>query len=103
MQKRSKNLPTDSYFYLARHLAKCMMIFNSHVGPVRMIMTSTQNIPNSQVYSSDESESKSINADKSLSHICYKDEIKPKELFSMHVIQVISNTKVFTQVSIQTK
>ena len=35
---RPKHEPTDSYFYLARQLAKCMMrasALNSHVYPVR--------------------------------------------------------------------
>ena len=34
--KRSKHVPTYSYFYLARHLAKCMMIFNMRVGLVKI-------------------------------------------------------------------
>ena len=45
--KRSKYVPTDSYFYLERQLDKFMMRLNSHVVPVRTQMTSTQNIPNS--------------------------------------------------------
>ena len=28
-RKRPKNEPTDSYFYLARQLAKCMVIFDA--------------------------------------------------------------------------
>ena len=47
VRKRSKHVPTDSYFYLARQLAKCMIRFNSDVGPVRTKMTSMQKIPNS--------------------------------------------------------
>ena len=37
-KKRPKHKPTDSYFYLARHLAKCMMrddALNLHGCPVR--------------------------------------------------------------------
>ena len=37
-RRRHKNEPTDSYFYLARHLAKFMIradAFNSHIYPVR--------------------------------------------------------------------
>ena len=49
-----KHVPTDSYPYLSRQLAKCIMRFNLHVFPVRTQMTSTKNIPNSQVYSLDE-------------------------------------------------
>ena len=64
--KRSKHEPTNSYFYLARNLAKCTMRLNSHVGPLITQMTntqkmkisemSTQEIPNLHVCSSDESE-----------------------------------------------
>ena len=45
VRKRPKHEPTESYFYLARQLAKCMMIdddFNLHVDPVRTEMTGTQ-------------------------------------------------------------
>ena len=44
VRKRPKHEPTDSYFYLARHLVKCMMIadaFNFHVDPVRTEITGT--------------------------------------------------------------
>ena len=60
VQKRSKHEPNDSYFYLSRHLAKCTMRTNSHVGPVITQITNTQkmnisetnmqNIPNLHVY-----------------------------------------------------
>ena len=56
-KKRTKHEPTDSYFYLARQLARCMMIyntFNPHVYPVRMKMNSTS----SHVCSTDEEKSK---------------------------------------------
>ena len=46
-RKRHKHDPTDSYFYLARQLAKCMLrvdTLNSHVYQVRMEMTGTQHI-----------------------------------------------------------
>ena len=46
VQKRSRQVPTDSYFYLERQLDKCMMRLNSHVGPVRTQIDSTENIPN---------------------------------------------------------
>ena len=42
VQKRPKHDPTDSCFYLARQLHKCMIrynAFNLHVGPVRKEMT----------------------------------------------------------------
>ena len=38
VQKSPKHEPTDSYFYLSRQLAKCMMrvyAFNSNVDPVK--------------------------------------------------------------------
>ena len=55
VRKRYKIVPTNSYFYLARYISKCMTRLNSHVDPVITQMTSTQNIPNSQVCYTDES------------------------------------------------
>ena len=49
MRKRSKHEPTDSYFYLSRLLAKCMMIFNIPVSPIRTQINNTQNINNSEM------------------------------------------------------
>ena len=46
---RSKHMPADSYLCLARHLAKCMMRLNMRVGPVRMQMTNTQKMNNSEM------------------------------------------------------
>ena len=43
-RKRPKHQPTDSYFYIAIQLAKCIMItdaLNYHVDPVRMEITGT--------------------------------------------------------------
>ena len=84
VQKSSKHVPTDSYFYLSRKLAKCMMRFNMCNGPARTQMNTTQkmnnseismqNIPNLQGFSSDESKSKEINVDKSLSHFYFTDK-----------------------------
>ena len=37
VRKSPKHEPTDSYFYLERHISKCMVIagaLNSHVDPV---------------------------------------------------------------------
>ena len=48
VRKRPKHEPTNNYFYLARHLSKCMMrshAFNSHVDPVRTEITGMQQIP----------------------------------------------------------
>ena len=47
LRKRTKHEPTGSYFYLAIQLAKCIMranALNSHVDPVRIKMTGTQQI-----------------------------------------------------------
>ena len=102
VQKSSKHVPTDSYFYLAMHISKCMMRFNSHVGPVRTQMTSkqkmnnsemsaknilndaisTQNIPNSHVFSMNVSKSKGINASESLSHVCSMGESNSKRVIT---------------------
>ena len=48
MRKRPKHEPTDSYFYLSRKVAKCIMkydAFNFHFDPVRTEMTGIQKIP----------------------------------------------------------
>ena len=45
MRKRLTHEPNDSYFYLARHIAKCMMragVFNFHVDLVRTEITGIQ-------------------------------------------------------------
>ena len=66
MNKRSKHTTTESYFYLAIHLVKCMARSNFRVFPVRTHIintqdmnnseTSAQKIPNFYVCSSDNSE-----------------------------------------------
>ena len=56
-KKRPKHDPTDSYFYLARKLAKCMMIadsLNSHGYPIGTEMSDTKQIATSHVCSTDE-------------------------------------------------
>ena len=52
--KRPKHEPTDSYLYLAIHLAKCMMIsdaLNLHIYPVRTKTTGMKDILISHVCS----------------------------------------------------
>ena len=52
-KKSPRHEPTDSYFYLARNIEKCMMIadaLNSHVYPVRTEMTTTKQIPTSHIF-----------------------------------------------------
>ena len=56
--KRNKHESNDSYFYLERQLAKCMMRadnLNSHVDPVRTEMTGMQQVPILHVCDLDES------------------------------------------------
>ena len=80
-RNRTKHEPTDSYFYLAIQLAKCMMrsdTLNLHVYPVRTDMTATKYIPNSHVCSTGESKLKEFLFDKTLSQICYTDEDESK-------------------------
>ena len=79
MQKRSIHVPTESYFYLARHIDKCMTRLNICVGPARTQITnaqkmnnyekSKQKIPNLQVCSSDERKTKGTNMDGIISHV----------------------------------
>ena len=68
MGKRSKYTHTDSYFYLARHLTKCMMRFDMHVCPVRTKMTNIQKMNNSDM----------ITQNIPYLHVCSSDEIKLK-------------------------
>ena len=68
-KKRTKHEPTDSYFHLARHLAKCMMISdklncNDHGGYTEMAA------PSLNVNVTDEDKSKRIIVHKSLSKNC---------------------------------
>ena len=90
VHKRSKDGPNDSYFYLARQLAKCMTRFNMCVGPVRTQTTNTQNmnnyemnaqkIPTLHVCLLDDSESKRINADERSLHVYFTDKRKQKRV-----------------------
>ena len=78
-RKRPKHEPTDSYFYLARQLAKCMLIadaLNSHIYPVRTKMTATKQIPTLHICSMVKSELKEFLVDKKLSQIYSTDEDK---------------------------
>ena len=82
-RKRPKHELTDSYFYLARQLAKCMMrvgALNSHVYPVITEMTATNQILILHVFSTYESELKEFLVDKTLSQICSTDEEKSIEI-----------------------
>ena len=72
-RKRTKHEPTDSYFYLARQLAKCMTIadvFNSHGYPVRTEITALS----SYICSTDKDESKGIIVNETLFQSCSTDK-----------------------------
>ena len=74
---RPKHDPTDSYFYLARQIVKCMMRADArklHVYPVRMEMTA----PSSHVCYTDESEWKEFLVNENLSQSCSTDEEESK-------------------------
>ena len=60
-KKRTKHDPTDSYVYLSRQLAKCLMrsdALNSNGYPVRTEMTATKQIPTLRIFSTDKSKLK---------------------------------------------
>ena len=60
-RRTPKHDPTDSYFYLAMHLANCMMgahVLNSHIYPVRIQITATTLITISHGCSTDKSKIK---------------------------------------------
>ena len=76
-RKRPNYEPTNSYFYLARQLTKCMMrayALNLHVYLVRTKINDTQHITTSHVYYKDKSELKEFLVDGTLSQICSTDE-----------------------------
>ena len=76
VQKRPNNEPTDSYLYLSRQLAKCIMradTLNSKVDPIRTETNITQQIHISQLCYLDKIKSKGIISDKNLSQVCYMD------------------------------
>ena len=73
MWKRPKHEPTDSYSYLERHLAKCMMRaddLKSDIHSVRTEITGMQQIPILHVCFADESKSKEFLVEKNLSKVC---------------------------------
>ena len=79
VQKRLKNEPADSYFYLAIHIANCMVIsndLNQHFDPVRIENTVTRQIKISQVYDPEKSEPKEILANKNTLQVCSTDKRK---------------------------
>ena len=80
-KKRPKHESTDSYFYLARQLAECMMrvdALNSDNYPARTEMTVKKHIPTLHVCSTYKSEFKEFLVDETLSQICSTDEDESK-------------------------
>ena len=80
-RKRPKHEPTGSYFYLSRHISKCMIradALNSHIYPVRMEMTATKNIPTSYICSTGERKLKELPVGKTLLQICSTDKGESK-------------------------
>ena len=80
-KKRPKHEPTDSYFYLARQLAKYIMRYdaiNSENYPIRTEMTATKQILTSHVCSTDKNELKELLVHKTLSQICSTNEDESK-------------------------
>ena len=72
-RRRTKHKPTDSYFYPARQLAKCMTradALNSHVYPVRTEMNATKQIPILNLCSMEMSELKEFLVDENLLQVC---------------------------------
>ena len=70
-RRRPKHDPTDSYFYLSRQIAKCMMrddVLNLRVYPVRTEITDAKHIPISHVFFTDDNKSKEFLVDENLSH-----------------------------------
>ena len=83
VRKRPKHEPIDSYFYLARQLAKCMGrtdAFNLHVQPVRTEITGMQQILILRVCDSNESESKEILLVEILSQVYSTDYIESESV-----------------------
>ena len=78
-RRRPKHEPTDSYFYPARQLAKCMMRSDApNVYPVRTEMNATKQIPILHLCSMEESELKEFLVYKNLLQVCSTDEDEPK-------------------------
>ena len=76
---------------------------NLNADPVRTEMTSMQQIPIPQVFSTDESESKGIIADKNLSQVCSTDESEPERVIINESSTEERKLKAFTKISTQTK
>ena len=79
VRNKPKHELTDSYFYLARHIDKCMMrsgAFSLHIDPVKTKMTGMQQITTLRICDTDRSESEGIIVDKQLLRVYSADDIK---------------------------
>ena len=101
VQKRPKYEPTDSYFYLARQIAKCMMradALQSHIDPVRTEITGTQHINILRVFLWMRANQKGSSRTKTYRKYVLRSRANPKELSEMKVLRKRSNQKAFTEV-----
>ena len=74
VKKISKHIPNESYLYPSINMEKCMMIFNMQVGLVRMQMTDTQKMNNSDTSTQKIPNSHVCSLDESKSHFCSMEE-----------------------------
>ena len=75
-RRRSKHDTTDSYFYLAIHIVKCIMrsgAINLHIYPIRTEMTGMQQLPVFDDCSTYKSKSEEFLVEKTLSQVCCTD------------------------------
>ena len=80
-RKTPKHEPIDSYFYLSRHILKCIVIaysLNLYGCPVRTGITATKQIPTSHVCSTDKIELKDFPFNETLLRSCSKDKDESK-------------------------
>ena len=76
MRNSTKHEPTDSYFYLSRQLAECMMRaddLNLHIYPVRTEITGMKYNMISHLCDLDKNKSKEILADEDSLQVCSTD------------------------------
>ena len=99
-RRMPKHDPTDSYFYLARQLEKCMMrddALNSHVYPVITEMAGMKHVLITHVCSMDESKSEEFIVGRNLSQVCSTDKDESKLLSSMKFLRRKSNQNASTK------
>ena len=106
MRKRPKHETTDSNFYQSRHIDKYMMrddTFNLHLDPEITEMTSTQQIPISQVFLRTRANQKGSFRTKTYRKYVIRTRANQKDLSSIKVLRRRENQKAFKKVSTQTK